>query len=194
MDETEPNVVESPLVAENVEVREFDVAALRRAAEERGLDYDALDNEQKLDLARGVDPEREHGTHNITTNELAEYRVANLLPDENRNETLEYLRIGDDNTDPVRGNGSLNNERAVTAITDVVNRGRDLYASTFLDSTEANGVDIIEVGLGSRAQVSDADHLLANHALLDSTIQKTEQKTAVIDVTLQFRTGGELGA
>jgi len=192
MIEPEPNVVESPLVVDNVEVAEYEVEALRRAASARGLDYDELDEREKLELAREVEPESEHSTHNVTTNELAEYRVSNLHPNENANESVEYLRLGDDSTAPVRGNTSLNNERVVTTVTDIVNRGRDLYTSTFLDSTEANGVDIIEIGLGTRAQVGDADHVLVNHALLDSTIQKTEQKTAVIDATVEFRDGGEL--
>jgi len=72
-------------------------------------------------------------------------------------------------------------------VTDVADNGKSLLASTFIDSTEANGNTLDELGLfsGDPASSSNPEVFLMNHATF-SPVTKDNSKTVTFDVTLQF--------
>lgn len=136
-----------------------------------------------MEVTRSIDPESVVRVKNLTTSNLHEYIVDNLHPDTAANETATHLAVGnDDATAPSTGNDDLNNEVYRTQITDSVDNGNELLSSTFLDSTEANGFDLVECGLFT----ADTGGLLLNHSTFN-TISKANTNTATIDVTLRFK-------
>lgn len=170
-----------------VSVYVHDAAALREAAQARGLDYDALDEQAKRDLARAVEPSAAHHTTNTTVTQLHEFVVEVLDPNTaEASYDAANLALGTGTTTPTSGDTALGNEVYRTGVTTTEARGEDLYTSTFIDTSEANGYSLTEVGLASNANAGSG--ILVNHALI-SDVQKDNQKAVTIDITLQFRAG-----
>lgn len=101
------------------------------------------------------------------------------------------LALGEDNTtDPAYGNTALNAQITRTEVTDFINEDTDFYTSTFVDNGEANPTDgssfqsIVEIGVVAIIPAENTEYL-CNHSLINE-IQKTNQKTATIESTLEL--------
>lgn len=171
-----------------IDTQVHDEAALREAADG---DYDNLSKKEKLELTREVEPEYEDTVYNVTTDSLHQYFVDNLDPDNNATEAnvdVSYLGLGTNS-----GGGTstadtdLNTRVYEETVTDVADNGKELLASTFVDSTEANGNTLDELGLftGDPANLANPEVFLINHATFAS-VTKDNTKTVTFDVTLTF--------
>lgn len=122
-------------------------------------------------------------TTNTTVDGLNEYIVDNLHTDQSTNEDASHLAVGDDGASGTStGDSSLNNEVGRFSVTDSIDQGKDLLLSTFLDSSEANGNTLDEVGVFT----ASSGGTLFNHSTI-SSVSKDNTKTLTIDVTLKFR-------
>jgi len=154
-------------------------------------DYDALSKQEKMELAREVEPEYEDTVYNVTTDNLHEYFVDNLDPDNNNTEAnvdVSWLGLGTNGGGgTTTADDDLNTRTYEEAVTDVADNGKDLLASTFLDSTEGNGNTFDELGLfsGDPASLANAEVFLINHATF-AAVTKDNSKTVTFDVTLTF--------
>ncbi|MFB1066435.1 hypothetical protein [Natrinema sp. H-ect4] len=165
-------------LGDNIRVQVHDIEDLR----ETSPNWDDLSERERLEVTRRVDPVQTHSTANTTTIDLHEYHVENLDPATSRNEDASHLAVGnDDSTVPSSGNSSLNNEVYRTGISDSSVKGDELFTSTFLDTTEANGETLVEVGLFT----ASSGGTLLNHSTIDP-IGKTTDNTATIDVSLTW--------
>lgn len=181
------------LLRDRVEIRgRFDVALydvddLRREID----DWDDLGKLEKHRALRdsGVDPVESQTTWNTTVEGLHSYIVDNLDPGQNVNESASHLAVGRDNTGPTTSDAALGDEVYRTEITEVIDNGRDLTTSTFLDSTEANvdtdaGEELREAAIYTDTAANGG--FMLNRALI-TEIAKDDSKTATVDVELQFR-------
>lgn len=153
--------------------------------------WDEMNKSEKLAASREVEPSDTETVYNVTTNNLHEYFVNNLDPNQTSvedNVEIQFIGLG---TDSETGTGEadtdLNNRTFEETVTDVADNGEEILTSTFVDSTEGNGNDFDEVGLftGDPANLSDPEVFLINHATF-STVTKDNTKTVTFDVTLQF--------
>lgn len=160
---------------------------LREATE----NYDSLTKKEKMELTREVEPTYEDTVHNVTTDALHEYFVDNLDPGNTSaeaNVNAAWIGLGTNG-----GGGTsttdtdLNSRTYEETVTDVADNGKDLLASTFLDSTEGNGNDFDEIGIfsGNPSNLSNSEVFLINHATFTG-VQKDNTKTVTFDVTLTF--------
>ena len=171
-----------------IDTQVHDEGDLRDAADG---DYDSLSKREKMELAREVEPEYEDTVYNVTTDNLHQYFVDNLDPDNNATEAnvdVSYLGLGTNGGGgTATSDTDLNTRTYEETITDVADNGKDLLASTFLDSTEGNGNTFDELGLftGDPANTANAEVFLMNHATFAS-VTKDNTKTVTFDVTLTF--------
>lgn len=158
---------------------------------ERFPDWDDLSKGEKLERVRDVEPASEETVYNVTVDRFHEYFVDNLDPNQSAakdNVTASWLALGTGG-----GNGTattdtdLNTRVYSETITDHADNGKDLLASTFVDSTEANGNTLDELGLftGDPANLANADVFMLNHSTF-SGVTKDDTKTVTFDVTLTF--------
>jgi len=162
---------------------EFDVDDLDADRTLEGADRELT--RERIEALLAVEPPTPdvEKTTNTTVDALHEYFVDELDPSQTVDLEASHLAVGTDGaTGTNTGDTSLNNEVYRTSITDSIDNGKDLLSSTFLDSSEANGNTIDEVGLFS----SDTGGTMLNHATI-TAITKDSSKTATIDVTLEFR-------
>jgi hypothetical protein len=163
---------------ENIMVRTHDASTLR----EQYPGWDGFSKARKRDLAAQTPAKECSITRNTTVDGLHESIVDLLDPAQTVSLSASELALGDGTTAPASANTSLNNELIRIPVTDSADRGTSLFTSTFLDTSEANGQTLEEVGL-----VTDSTGgLLLNHSLID-TIDKNDETTATIDVTLSFQ-------
>lgn len=154
-------------------------------------DYNSLSKKEKLKLTREVDPEFEDTVYNVTTDRLHQYFVDNLDPGQTSAEdniAAQWLGLGTNaGGGTATSDTDLNNRVYEETVTDVADNGKELLASTFLDSTEGNGYTFDELGLftGDPANLTNADVFLMNHATFAS-VTKDNSKTVTFDVTLTF--------
>lgn len=174
-------------VTGRIEKKVHDVSNLR----ERADDYDSLSKKEKHQLAQQVEPTEHETVYNVTTDRFHEYFVDNLDPGQSAakdNQTVDWMALG---TDAASGTSTtdtdLNTRVYSETITDHADNGKDLLCSTFVDSTEANGNTLDEIGLytGDPANLANADVFLLNHATF-SAVTKDNSKTVTFDVTLSF--------
>lgn len=157
----------------------------------RSSEYDSLTKEEKMELARSVEPEYEETVYNVTTDALHEYFVDNLDPGNTNPEaniTASWLGLGVNGADDTATSDTdLNTRNYEETVTDVGDNGKDLLASTFVDSSEGNGNTFDEIGLfsGDPANLSQSDVFLLNHATF-AGVTKDNTKTVTFDVTLTF--------
>jgi hypothetical protein len=171
-------IVSPTVVTDNVRIQVHDVATLRA---ERP-DWGALSRAERAQAVRDIEPERDIVVHNTAVDELLELLVDHLDPAQNSDKQPTHLAVGDSATTPTVSNTSLNNRVGTFATSEDADQGKDLFTSTFLDSTQANGNDLKECGLKTAASGGD----LLNHATF-SAVSKTQNNTLTIDVTLEFR-------
>lgn len=170
-----------------IDTKVHSVSALRNNTD----DYDSLSKEEKLELTRGVEAAYEETVYNVTTDRFHEYFVDNLDPSQTSaedNVNSSWMALGDDGASgTATSDTDLNNRLYSETITDHADNGKSLLASTFVDSTEANGNTFDEIGLytGDPANLANSDVFLMNHATF-SSVTKDNSKTVTFDVTLQF--------
>ncbi len=170
-----------------IDTRIHDEEQLRKEAE----DYDSLTSKEKLELTREVEPEHEGTVRNVTSDQLHQYFVSNLDPQNTNpeaNVSVSHLGLGTDGSSGTATSDTNLNQLAFSKqVTDVADNGKDLLASTFIDSTEANGETFDELALysGDPVNLADADVFLMNHAEFPS-ITKDNTATVTFDVTLTF--------
>lgn len=170
-----------------IDTKVHNEADLREVAD----DYDNLSTEEKLEIAREVEPEYEDTVYNVTTDELHEYFVDNLDPENTNAEAnvgASWLGLGTNGGGGTATSDTDLNSRAFEkSVTDIADNGKDLLASTFLDSTEGNGNTFDELGLfsGDPTNLSNAEVFLMNHATFNA-VTKDNTKTVTFDVTLTF--------
>lgn len=164
-----------------------DVDTLR----EKYPDWDEMSKQEKLQAVRETEAEVEETVFNVTTDRFHEYIVDNLDPSQTSAEdniASSHLGLG---TDAASGTSTadtdLNNRTYNEPVTDHADNGKELLASTFLDSTEGNGNTFDELGLftGDPANLANADVFLLNHATF-ADVTKDNTKTVTFDVTLTF--------
>ena len=171
-----------------IDRKTHDVADLQEAADG---DYEDLTKEEKLELTREVDPVDEDTVYNVTTDALHEYFVDNLDPDNTNpeaNVSVGWLGLGTNGGGgTTTADTDLNTRTYEETVTDVADNGKDLLASTFLDSTEGNGNSFDELGLftDDPANLANDEVFLMNHATFAS-VTKDNTKTVTFDVTLTF--------
>ena len=144
--------------------------------------WDELSDEEKLATTRDLDADEEYTDYNTTVFGMHEYFAINLDPTQTLEEDVTHLAVGDDNTSPATTNDALNNEVFRKAVTDHSQTDNELLASTFIDSTEANGETLREVGLFAGPDAADR---MWNHSTI-AAIEKDGTRTITIDVTLTF--------
>jgi len=178
-----------------IDTRVHDVDDLRASVD----DYDSLSDEEKMELTRQVQPTYTDTVYNVTTDNLHEYFVDNLDPDQSgasADVSASWLGLGTGGSTAVATSDTdLTTRTYEEAVTDVADNGKELLASTFLDSTEGNGNDFDELGLfsgdisgipsGDVENSAPADVFLLNHATFN-TVTKDSSKTVTFDVTLTF--------
>lgn len=153
--------------------------------------WDSLSEEEKLRVSRTVDPTETTRFYNVTTEELHKYFVRNLNAvndDVDANIDASIFALGNDGASGTSVTDTdLNNRVFNKTVTDHAENGTDLLASTFVDSGEANGYDLSELGLfsGDPANRANSDVFLINHTSF-SSITKDNSKTITFDVTLSF--------
>lgn len=174
-------------VTGRIERQTHDVSDLRKSVDS----WDTLTKEEKLVASRDVEPVETDEVFNVTTEGLHNYFVRNLDPDNTSaeaNVSLAWVGLGTDGpsgTDVT--DTDLNNRTYQETITDVADDGSSILASTFIDSSEANGNDFDEIGLfsGDPTNLADPEVFLINHATF-ATVTKDNTKTVTFDVTLNF--------
>lgn len=154
-------------------------------------DWDEMSKEEKLSAIRDVEPIEETTTYNVTTVALHEYFVDNLDSQNTSTEAnvdLSYVGLGNDaSSGTATTDTDLNNRVYEETITDIADNGNELLASTFVDSTEANGNTLDEIGLftGDPANLANAEVFMINHSTF-ADVTKDNSKTVTFDVTLTF--------
>ncbi len=161
-------------IRSNIRVAVYDTRELKRVS-----DWDALTDEAKLGVMDDQAPLREHHHHNTTTVDLFEYLVDDLDQNQSVDVDVTHLAFGDDGTHPSSGNRSLNNEVYRTTIASSTDAGDTLETRTLLDTSEANGYTLREIGLVT----ASSGGLLLNHSLINDEA-KNDQKAFSIDVSL----------
>lgn len=155
----------------NVTIRTYEVP----------LGWDGLSRENKLWLTRALEPVHVEQVHNTAVQGLLEYLVDNLDKDQSINKDASHLAVGTDDTTPASSNSSLNNEVFRGAVTSTTDQLSTLKTSTLIDTSEANGNTLKEVGLFT----ASSGGTLLNHAII-SDVVKTDAKAVTIDVSLTF--------
>lgn len=154
--------------------------------------WDEMDSRERLEATRSVEPVETDSVFNVTTDRFHQYFVDNLDPGQTAskdNIVAVWLALGTDGASGTSTSDTdLNTRTFSKEVTDVTDNGKELFTSTFIDSTEANGDVITELGLfsGDPASIGDADTFLINHAASFSSVDKDNSKTVTFDVTLTF--------
>jgi hypothetical protein len=168
-------------------MRVHNISDLREVSD----NFESLSKKEKMELSREVEPEYEYTFYNVTTDALHQYFVDNLDPantSPEANISVSYMGLGTDGASGVTtGDTDLNTRTYSEPVTDIVNNGKDILSSTFLDSSEGNGNTFDEIGLftGDPANLTNADVFLMNHSSF-SGVTKDSSKTTTFDVTLTF--------
>lgn len=185
MDTTKTNSILS--ITGEVSTEVHDTTKLEESVE----DYDSLTKREKLELVREREPEYSETVRNVTVDRFHEYFVDNLDANQTSSEdnvTVEYMAFGTDSgSGTSTSDTDLNNRVYSEQVSSVADNGKSLLASALLDSNEANGNTLNEVGLytGGPANLGNSDVFMLNHATF-SDIVKDSSKTVAFDVTLSF--------
>ncbi|AGM11358.1 hypothetical protein M199_gp028 [Halogranum tailed virus 1] len=170
-----------------IETKVHDVSDLQEAHP----DWDEMSKKEKLAATKDVEPTFTDVEYNVTTDLLHEYFVDNLDPDNTAaeaNVSASWLALGTDGgSGTATSDTDLNNRVYSEAVTDHADNGKELLASTFIDSTEANGNTLDELGLftDDPANLANPEVFMINHSSF-AAVTKDNSKTVTFDVTLTF--------
>lgn len=154
-------------------------------------DWGSLSETEKLSVVRETEPETEETVYNVTTDRFHQYFVDNLDPGQSAakdNLTASHLGLGTDGgSGTATSDTDLNTRVFSKSVTDHADNTKDILCSTFIDSTEANGNSLDELGLytGDPSGLANKDVFLINHTTF-GTVSKDNSKTVTFDVTLSF--------
>jgi hypothetical protein len=160
---------EDPTTTDNIRVEVYDSA-------------DAPD----LESARKAEPKRVHKTHN-TTREAFHTEIIEALNGATPDLTVDALALGDSTlaTADVADGSPLGNELFRKGVTDSFTSGTTFTASTFIDSTEANGNSYNEAALVAEQSSND---LPVNRFQIDDPANlldpKESNETVTIDIEI----------
>jgi hypothetical protein len=144
------------------------------------------DDAPDAESAREAEPEQVYETHN-TTREEFHSEIVEALNGNSPDLTVDSLALGDSTlaTADVADDSPLGNELFRKGVTDSFVSGTTFTASTFIDSTQANGLVLEEASLVSEQSNNDlpVNRFLVNDpsGLLDP---KENDSTVTIDVEL----------
>lgn len=153
--------------------------------------WQSLTKEEKLELTREIEPDSSETIYNVTVTRFHEYLVDNLDPGQTSakdNLAASWMALGTDSGSGTSTSDTDLNTRVFSEqVTDHADNGTTLLASTFIDSTEANGQTLNEIGLftGDPANLGDNDVFMINHATF-SDVTKDNSSTVTFDVELSF--------
>lgn len=150
--------------------------------------WDEMSDKEKLETTRNIEPDESHTDYNKTVNGMHEYFAINLDGSSSIDEDVTHLAVGDDSTTPQTSDTTLTNEVFRKTVTDYSQTDNELLASTFIESSEANGNTIREVGLfagGLAPGDTGYPDRMWNHSVI-ADIVKDDTRTITIDVTLTF--------
>jgi hypothetical protein len=160
---------ENPTTTDNIRIAVYDEA-------------DAPDAES----AREAEPKRVHTTHN-TTREAFHSEIIEALNGTSPDLTVDSLVLGGSTlaTADVTAGAPLGNELFRKGVTDTVTSGTTFTASTFIDSTQANGNSYTEAALVAEQSSND---LPVNRFLIDDPANlldpKESNETVTIDIEI----------
>lgn len=161
------------------------VTASSYSTESLPADWDDRSDSEKIDYLKSEQPEEQVVETNTTTIGMHEYFAENLDPsDGTLNLQADYLALGTDATTPDSTNRSLNAEYFRTDTNDGIVSGNELQVDTLVESSEANGSTIQEVGLFTDTN-GGANERMLNHSVI-ADIQKDDTRNITIEVTLTF--------
>ena len=175
-----PTTPTTTTTVDNVEVLYHDVADLKA----QYPNWTDLTDAEKATRARTTEPAARASTHNVTLRQYHEV-VVDALDGQDVDLGVTHLALGDDDFAPAVSNTALGNELFRTTVTDIVNRGEELLASTFLSADQANGNSYFEAALVSETGGED---LFINRLLLEDPENrldpKTDETTATVNITI----------
>lgn len=189
------NTHSSATITGRIDKKVHDVADLK----EHFPDWGSLSKAEKMNRISEVEPVDQETVYNVTTDRFHQYFVDNLDPDQTGakdNINATHFALGTDGASgTATSDTDLNAREYSETITDHADNSKDLLASTFVDSTEANGLTLDELGLftgdvsgiatGNVASGAPDDVFLINHTTF-SAVTKDNTKTVTFDVTLTF--------
>lgn len=147
--------------------------------------WSSLSESEKLEVLRDMEPDEQSVDYNTTTEGMHEYFAINLDGSQSVNLEASHLALGtDDTTTPDPSDTSLNSEYFRTTVSDWVQTGNQLQVDTLIQSGEANGSTIREVGLFTDSSGGASERML-NHSLI-ADIEKDSTRNITIEVTLTF--------
>lgn len=155
------------------------------------IDFSGL-SEFEAELAETwVEPTDEESFYNVTTDRVHQYFVDNLDPtqtDPKDNLDASWMALGNDGgSGTATSDTDLNSRQFSKQVSDHSDNGKELFTSTFVDSSEGNGFTFDEIGLftGDPSNLANADVFMINHAAFGG-ITKDSSNTVTFDVTLLF--------
>jgi len=169
-----------------VEVSVWDVDRLRAEFD----DWDDLPKREKArcvrELKTGADPDEFDETTNAFNDDWHEYLVDRLDRSQDpATVQCTHFAVGTDGSPASSSDDGLGNEVYRTTVADTTDDSRELLVQCFLDSGEANGNTLREMGLFTDV-AGGSNELQLNRARI-SEVAKDDSKTVSIDVTLEFR-------
>lgn len=174
-----PKIFAGNRVKDNIKIKVHDIEALKSNVENWG----ELTKREKWQVANNTKPTKVIEEHNTTVDGLNEYIVDNLDPSQSVNKDASHIEIGSDNTGGTStSDTSMNTLVDTLATTDEADNGKDLFTSTFIDTSQLNGNSLEEAGLTT----ASSGGTLLNHSTF-TAISKDNTKTVTIDITLEFR-------
>lgn len=166
----------------------YDVSVVKQQYE----DWNTLSQSEKYTILTSYTPETEIHSCNVTVTDLHEYIVRDLNPTNTSaadNITASHAGIGDNaGAGIVSSDTNLNNLLVSKQILDSVSNGTTLTSTFLLESTEANGKSINEIGIASGNLTNigtDSSVFLLNHASF-TTIEKDNKNSVTFTVELTF--------
>lgn len=144
-------------------------------------DWDRLSRSEKMQRLQELEPSETYHNYNVTTVGLNESIVDNIDINQSFDREASHLAVGTDDSDTSSADTALGNEVARFSVTDTVDNGSEIDISTFIDTSEANGNTLKEVGLFTAASGGK----MLNHALITDVV-KTPEKTLTITVNMSF--------
>ena len=141
--------------------------------------WDTLPAREQAEVLKGIPPDSEGHTHNVTCIDLHERHANALDPEQTGVGEITHLALGNDDTAPDTSNRSLNNEVLRLDYTEFDHSGTELTVRTYLGPGTGNDLNLLECGL-----VDDNNGKLWNHSLLDDPEGRLQPKTASVVCTI----------
>lgn len=168
---------------DNVEVSVFDVNSIK----ESHPDWTDLDREEKINLLEESEPVERTTQANVLTLPYREHLARLLLPTEDEVPIeVPYMALGDDSTATDLTDTELGNEVMRIEVDEHIDRGAEVGTVTLLGSDDGVGLNLVEAGLVSTGDASNADDTTVNRVLLEDPNDRLQPKTTDHAVTVKI--------